>query len=192
MKSSIDFISLRSVTVNKLCRENCTLLPKLKLAKRSVTYWSVPTPMLLQGKDARRAHGAPTHRGKGWRQRCLAISPPAPACLRQAEALRGGTRSAGLPAQRFCSPRASFCSWHLFLLSVLAGGCGPLPPPFGRGARSRQKPMIDVKAGSEQLLIWLWLFHLLTFRSVLGIFIHRVALNGIWCSTSPGTMKERC
>lgn len=26
----------------------------------------------------------------------------------------------------------------------------------------------------------------------MGIFIHLVTLNGIWCSTSPGTMKERC
>jgi len=57
---------------------------------------------------------------------------------------------------------------------------------------SRREVVIDVKAGSEQLLIWLLLFHLLTFWSVMGVFIHLVTLNGIWRGASPGTMKQWC
>lgn len=158
-------------------------------------------------------------RCEGRRQGCrrqprFAISPshpppppkPSPrrGCHRHAFSRQKPSQAPGLhcpllACERFFSPRTSFFAWHLFLRLCVPGGrrvaAGLRSPSCCHLAvvlavASRQKLMIDVKAGSKQLLIWLLLFHLQTFWSIMGIFIHLVTLNGIWCSTSPGTMKE--
>lgn len=244
VKSSIDFISLRLVTVNSLCRElpassknqtgkklwdrEATKLSRHERLKEGWGRELMPTcrETLLRvserrgcfSGDTEHRHAADAVRGggggagtsharrsrlrvprrlqnpsswRGWHRHAFPTQKPsqAPGLRCPLLALEGFSRLALF----------SLCLTSLFLRPCVGGGRGAA---VGLRSPSRcrlavvlavagwQKLMIDVEAESKQLLIWLLLFHLLTFRSIMGIFIHFVTLNGIWCSTSPGTMKE--
>lgn len=139
------------------------LPPKPKLAKRSATHRSVPTLTFLRGEDARRARRAPTHRGEGRRQGAGGSGASRSRLrvpLRHRHAFAGQKPSVapglrGCPLRGFARPvlrsalGTSFCSVR---------SRGDAAPSRRRLAAAlavagRQKPVIDVKTGSEQLLI---------------------------------------